>query len=382
MKRAIIVGLGAALTLGMAGVAWSRTTPAKNDYADPATWLCLPGRSDACAADQTATIVAADGTLTREPFKRAADPGIDCFYVYPTVSNDAGGNSDMSANLEELFVVSAQFARFGSVCRPFAPMYRQVTLTALRGFMTGKPIPADFGLAYTDVKEAWDWYLAHENKGRGVILIGHSQGSGMLQQLIRNEIDGKPAQKLLVSAMLLGSNVPVTDGMFGTVPVCTSEGQTGCLISYVSFRDTAPPPPTSRFGKVAEAGMTANCSNPAALGGGSAVLSSYLWATPRGGSDGGVARPWVAGKTVETPWVATPGLLSAQCVSKDGFSYLSVHINADPADPRTDEISGDVVTLGKVDANWGLHLIDVNLGMGDLIRIAGAEARAWKAKGK
>lgn len=380
MKRALIIGMGAALAVS--GLAWGQAAPPpKVNYGEPATWLCLPGRDDACDADQTATVVAADGTLTRQPFKAARKPAIDCFYVYPTVSNDPGGNSDLTANAEELFVVSAQFARFGSVCRTFAPLYRQITLTALRGFITGKPIPADFNLGYNDARDAWNWYLTHENKGRGVILIGHSQGSGVLQRLIKEEIDGKPAQTLLVSAMLIGSNVPVRDGRFGSVPVCAADSQLGCLISYVSFRDTAPPPPTSRFGVVAEAGASANCSNPAALGGGNALLSSYLWATPRGGSDGGVSRPWVSGRTVDTPWVATPGFLSAQCVSKDGFSYLAIHVNADPADPRTDEISGDVVVLGQVDPNWGLHLIDMNLGMGDLVRIAGAQAKAWKAKG-
>ncbi|MCF8506103.1 MAG: DUF3089 domain-containing protein [Caulobacter sp.] len=380
MARALIIGMGAALAF--AGLAWAQTSsiPAGNDYARPETWLCLPGRTDACAADQTATIVAANGTLTREAFTPAADPGVDCFYVYPTVSNDPTGNSDMTANAEELFVVSAQFARFGAVCRTFAPLYRQITLTALRGFMTGKPIPADRELGYGDVKAAWDWYLKHENKGRGVILIGHSQGSGVLQRLLKEEIDGKPAGKLLVSAMLIGTNVPVKDGRFGGIPVCASADQTGCLISYVSFRDTVPPPATSRFGVVAEPGATAACVNPAMLGG-SGALSSYLWALPRGGSDGATARPWATGQTVGTPWVATPGLLSAQCVQKDGFSYLSVHVNADPADPRTDDITGDVVAMGKVDANWGLHLIDMNLAMGDLVRVAKAQAAAWTAKG-
>jgi hypothetical protein len=382
MRKAFLAGLGAAVALMYGSLAQAQaqtpTPPAKNDYASSQAWLCLPSRKDACSQDQNVTVVMADGTLVREPFKVAADPGIDCFYVYPTVSNDLTGNSDMSANIEELFVVSAQFARFGSVCRTFAPLYRQVTLTALRGFMTGKPIPADRELAYADVKDAWTWYLTHENKGRGVILIGHSQGSGVLQRLIAEEIDGKPAGKLLVSAMLIGASVPVVDGKFGGVPVCKSDSQTGCLISFVSFRDTVPPPPTSFFGVVAQDGATAACTNPAALGGGKGVLSNYMWAAPRGGLDAGAPRQWATGKTVNTLWVSTPGLLSAECVQKGRYSYLSVQVNADPADPRADDISGDVIEGGKVNAAWGLHLIDVNLAQGDLLRIAAAQARAWK----
>jgi len=381
MTRALIIGMGAALAF--ASLAWAQTAPTltPNDYSRPQTWLCLPGRTDACAADQTATIVAANGTLTREAFTRATDPGVDCLYVYPTVSNDPTGNSDMVANAEELSVIAAQFARFGSVCRTFAPLYRQVTVTALRGLLTGKPMPADMNRGYEDVRDAWNWYLANENKGRGVILIGHSQGSRMLHRLVEEEINGKPAQKLLVSAMLLGSNVPVKDGKFGAIPVCTSDSQLGCLISYVSFRDTVPPAATSRFGLVAEAGATAACVNPAALGGGTGLLSSYQWSKPRAG--GPAPWPWSKDKVVDTPWAATPGLLSATCVKgPGGHSYLSIRVNADPADPRADDITGDVMTAGGTpDANWGLHLIDVNLAMGDLVRIAKAQSAAWTTKG-
>jgi hypothetical protein len=378
MRGMMLAGLGLVTGLMMAGTAMAQAAPARVDYGKGEAWLCLPGRTDACDQTLDATVVKADGALTLEPFKPAADPGVDCFYVYPTVSNDQTGNSDMTANDEERFVIAAQFARFGSVCRTFAPLYRQVTLTALRGLMTGKPIPASRDLGYADVRDAWNWYLANENNGRGVIFIGHSQGSGVLQRLLKEEIDGKPAGKLMVSAMLIGTNVPVVDGRFGGIPLCTADSQTGCLISFVSFRDTVPPPATSRFGVVTEPDAVAACTNPAALGGGKGALSNYLWATPRGGSDGGVARAWVPGKTLDTAWVSAPGLLWAQCVQANGFSYLSVTVNADPADPRTDDISGDVVVMGKVDANWGLHLIDVNLAQGDLLRIAAAQAKAWR----
>ncbi|MDQ0466321.1 hypothetical protein QO010_004114 [Caulobacter ginsengisoli] len=380
-----LVGLG----LLAAGAAWTQTppatpaptSPAKNDYADPKTWLCLPGRDDACAQDLTATVVQADGAVAKEPFKAADKPLVDCFYVYPTVSNDPGGNSDMTANREELAAAYVQFARFRAVCRPFAPLYRQFTLTALRGFMTGKPIPADRFLGYNDVRDAWNWYLANENKGRGVILIGHSQGSGVLRALIENEIDGKPAQKLMVSAILLGTNVPVSNrtGMWGSIPLCNSASQTGCLISYVSFRADSPPPASSRFGKVDSADSSAACVNPGALAGGKGLLRPYF--TNRASSGAGNAETvWAKGKTIDTVFVSTPGLVSAECVNKDGFSYLAVTVHGDPADARTDTIAGDVVVMGVIQKDWGLHLIDSNLGMGDQIDIAGQQAKAWTSK--
>jgi hypothetical protein len=59
---------------------------------------------------------------------------------------------------------------------------------------------------------------------------------------------------------------------------------------------------------------------------------------------------------------------------------LKVHGN--PADPRADEIAGDVVTNGQVQANWGLHLIDVQAAIGNLVDIVGQQAKAYQAKNK
>jgi hypothetical protein len=93
---------------------------------------------------------------------------------------------------------------------------------------------------------------------------------------------------------------------------------------------------------------------------------------------------WVKGKpNPTTPFISVPGLLTGQCVDKNGFSYLEVHVNAVPADPRTDTIEGDVVGAdGKISEDWGLHLIDANLVMGDLVDVVGAESKAWLAKAK
>ena len=352
---------------------------AKNDYRKAETWLCRPGAQDACAVDISTTVIAANGQLTREAFTPAANPPIDCFYVYPTVSLDPGGNSDMAAGPEERNVVRAQFARFGSVCRTFAPLYRQFTLTALRAGTAGKPITADRTLGYNDVLEAWNDYLKHDNNGRGVVLIGHSQGSGVLTQLIRNEIDGKPIQSRIVSALLLGSNVAVpkgkdVGGAFQHLPLCRAADQTGCVVTYVSFRSTIPPPAESRFGRVADATMEAGCTHPAALGGGSAPLHAHFTTG---------THAWLtSGTKIETPFVSVPGLLSARCVSNDKGSYLEVTVNGDAKDPRADDIPGDVMAAGKPNPSWGLHLIDVHEAMGDLVALVGRQSKAYAAKAK
>jgi len=80
---------------------------------------------------------------------------------------------------------------------------------------------------------------------------------------------------------------------------------------------------------------------------------------------------------VTTPFVSVPGLLSAECVSNDAGTYLAVHVNANPNDPRTDDIVGDVVVNNQVLPDWGLHLIDANLAMGNLIDLVRAESKAY-----
>jgi hypothetical protein len=374
---------------------------AKNDYGDGKNWLCRPGRedlsrrsadgakADACAVDQSTTIVAANGRLTREDWKANPNAPIDCFYVYPTVSTDPGGNSDMNAGPEENGVVRAQLARFASQCRVFAPLYRQATLTALRAATTGNPIAVDRALGYNDVLDAWNHYLLHDNNGRGVVLIGHSQGSGVLTQLMRNEIDGKPVQAKLISALLLGTSLAVpkgkdVGGAFQHIPLCHSTSQVGCAIAYASFRSTIPPPANSRFGRVQAENMQAACVNPAALGGGTGELHAYL--STAGRSIVGSAaepRPWVTpAKPIETPFVSVPGLLTALCVANDQGSYLEVTVHGNPADPRVDDIAGDVMTNGEVNPSWGLHLIDVNLAMGNLVEIVREQGKAYLAASK
>ena len=288
----------------------------------------------------------------------------------------------MEPGPEENGVVGVQLARFASQCRLYAPLYRQATLSALRAATTGSPLPVDRALGYNDVLDAWNYYLQHDNNGRGVVLIGHSQGSGVLTQLIRNEIDGKPAESKMVSALLLGTSLAVpkgkdVGGAFQHVPVCRSATQTGCVIAYASFRSTIPPPANSRFGRVQGENMQAVCAHPAALGGGSGELHAYLSARGLSIVGSSTAPAWTAGKSIETAWVSVPGLLTSECVVNDKGSYLEVTVHGDPNDPRTDDIVGDVVTNGQVNASWGLHLIDVNLAMGNLIDVVGQQARAY-----
>jgi hypothetical protein len=340
-------------------------------YADGANWICRPGLADdACAGDLDATAVAADGTATVEPHVPADDPPADCFYVYPTVSGDEGTNSDLD-DAEERGVTLIQAGRLTATCRVFAPVYRQVTLAMIGGGGSEAPAGVDpRQIAYDDVVDAFRHYVANDSDGRGFVLIGHSQGAGHLRRLIAEEIDEEPLLRdRLVAAYILGSTVAVPEGEvvggdFQNVPLCRVEDEVGCVVTYASFRSTAPPPADSFFGRPRQGDGVAGCVNPASVGGGSAELHPYFPGQP----------PYAdASRNAEitTPFVTLPDFVEAECVEEGGFSYLAVTVNGDPADPRTDDIGGDL------SPEWGLHLVDVQVAMGDVVALAESQIAAY-----
>jgi len=93
----------ALLSLVFAASAFAQTAeaPKPNDYSADASWLCRPGKKDACAVDLNTTIVKADGSFAREEWKGDPSAPIDCFYVYPTASRDPTLYSDLVPDGEE-----------------------------------------------------------------------------------------------------------------------------------------------------------------------------------------------------------------------------------------------------------------------------------------
>jgi len=149
-------------------------------------------------------------------------------------------------------------------------------------------------------------------------------------------------------------------------------------VTYASFRANVPPPANSRFGKVTGENMISACTNPAALRGGSGELHAYLGSQKSRLSSSAEPGPWVKPpQPINTPFVSLPGMLTAECVANEAGSYLAVTVHGNPAGPRTSEIVGDVVVNGQVVPDWGLHLIDVNLAMGNLIDIVHEQSKAY-----
>lgn len=391
-KRLLVATLGlvlAALALG--------TGPA--GAAEPEfRWLCKPGRAgDPCAGGSLLTKrVLADGSSsTSKPRTlKKLRSRVDCFYVYPTVSGQPGPNADLSEDPEIDAIARQQAARFSPGCRMFAPIYRQYTIAAILGGGISDEVAET---AYDGVKAAWRRYLTRFNKGRGIVLIGHSQGTGHLKRLISETFDRKPKlRKRLVAAVLIGGNVIVPKGRkvggnFRKIPACAKATQTGCVIAYSGYLKD-PPPPSALFGRVggalSEAGFDPDryeilCVNPARLDGSRGILKP-LYDTGRFPGVYGGLLPDLTG--VGAPWASFPGLYSAACRQQDGASWLGVDVLTDDSDPRP--------RIGEpLGRDWGTHLTEVNDAAGNLVAVVTRQEKAYvkslkkakkgkKAKGK
>lgn len=329
-------------------------------------------RSNPCRGGLDAVAIHADGTTTKQPFHPARHPPIDCFYVYPTVSGAKTDNAPLRSEPRIVATARAQAARFAAACRLFVPVYRQATVASLTsgGFFD----PAVRAKADADIRSAWHDYLRHDNRGRGVVLIGHSQGAMVLTRLIQREIDRNAAERrLLVSAMLLGGNVTTAagrnvGGSFAHVPVCRRVGQTGCVIAYSSFASV--PPTFSFFGRTFVPGQQVVCADPTRLAGGSGALHAFLPTVDLGPGGGlGAGLPAVPGSTAG--FQTFPGYLHARCRTAAGATFLFV--TAAPANGRP-------VMQETLGPQWGLHIIDVNLALGDLIAIAKRQSATWSSQ--
>ena len=356
--------------------AQTSTQPTAPNYASDSGWLCLPGRKDVCSTPLATTALNPNGYGSTGRSSVAKDPPLDCFYVYPTVSRDQGLNSDLSPS-EEIGAAQSQFARFAGVCRTFAPLYRQMTLGAVAAYAAGSDISAAGALAYRDVAASWHNYLATRNNGRPFVLIGHSQGSLMLQMLIAREIETSPAvASRMKLAILPGFNTIVPQGKlvggtFKKTPLCSRPGEIGCVISWVSFRDKNVPPAGAIFGVADQAGMTVGCVNPARPGASDWVpLDSYWYARSALPVPGGPIA-WSSEGPPPSPYLRTEGLVSARCVNDGQRGYLSIRTNHAPGQKWTDRIGGEVGVLNMFLPGWGMHLADMSEAQGDLIRQVG-----------
>ena len=333
--------------------------------------MCRPGIArNYCRGDLSTTTIDPKGGQTVIHADAATDPPVDCFYLYPTLSQQPRTNATLAIDPEEQDIARAQAALFGQVCAVYAPIYPQLTMQASFGNS------AAIQIAYDGVRAAFADYMANYNHGRGVVLIGHSQGAEVLVGLLHDEFDSKPeVRKRLVSALLLGGNVKVpvgklVGGDFTNIPACGSATQTGCVVAYSSYDET--PPAGSYFGRDESPTMFAYgsgdlqvlCVNPALPGSTAAEPLKPTFQTEYVVSLSPRPNP-----APTTPYTSYSSQLTGQCKTEGGASWLQI----------------DRVGDGKVmfalqrygGDSWGLHQHDVSLGTGTLIDLIRSESAAF-----
>jgi hypothetical protein len=337
-------------------------------------WLCQPGMSDdPCTQSQATTVDTAAGATSVVTPEPATSSGFDCFYVYGTASTETSVNADLKVQPAETDAAVAGASPFSPLCKVYAPIYRQVTVSDLEAHPNLDFGAAETVTAYDSIRSGFEDFLAHYSDGRPFVVIGDSQGAAMLDMLLARIVDDNAALRArLVAAIILGGNVEVppgtlVGGTFKHIPLCSRDGQDGCVIAYSSFPST--PPADSLFGRPGQgvslqstqtqkSGLQVACVNPAALSsGGPAALDSVF---PTEGK-------------ISTPWVAFPDRYTARCEDTDGASWLDVTPLGGSGDQRPLPATEDLGPL------YGYHVYDQPLAQGNLITDVTAAEHTWTA---
>ncbi|MBD2767049.1 DUF3089 domain-containing protein [Hymenobacter sp. BT664] len=201
-------------------------TPAAGpDYAQDSYWAALPTRRDSADA------VPRNTHLRDEQASAVAD----VFFVHPTTFyRSQAWNADLAKPRLNRFTdrstIRHQASAFNAAGRIYAPRYRQATLYSFFDEQTPNG-QAALDLAYSDVKAAFRYYLAHYNQGRPIIIAGHSQGTAHATRLVHDFFDNDPGlRRQLVAAYLIGYKVKPDEYL--SIRPCADSLATGCFVTY------------------------------------------------------------------------------------------------------------------------------------------------------
>jgi len=195
------------------------------DYSNQENWAALPTMQD-------------NADWTPKGLQNKQDSAqVDVFFIHPTTDvagfkGNANINNKMINKQTDNFSIKFQASVFNESCKIYAPRYRQAALNNFFSKNTDRSKEA-FDTAYQDIKVAFEYYLKNYNNGRAIVIAGHSQGSKHAQRLLQEFFDGKPLQKKLVVAYIIG--FPTHETKFQFLKILEKADAFGGYISYSTF---------------------------------------------------------------------------------------------------------------------------------------------------
>ncbi|HXR83013.1 MAG TPA: DUF3089 domain-containing protein [Hanamia sp.] len=200
------------------------------DYSDLNYWAASPFKYDP------------SDNIPTDMKDRSKDSLADVFFIYPTSYIDRKMPDGWNADIDDQAInkktdetsILYQASVFNKYCRVFVPRYRQANLYA---FYTSHKDSGEaaLDLAYEDVRNAFEYYLQNYNRGRPIIIASHSQGTWHAGKLLKEFFEGKPLQKQLVCAYIIG--LPVFTNYFSKLNPCSDSTATGCFVSWRTFQE-------------------------------------------------------------------------------------------------------------------------------------------------
>lgn len=198
------------------------------DYTDLQYWAAHPDKRD--NADSLPASHLKDVQATAE---------VDVFFVYPTIyTGNKKTHKKWNADIDDIALneeidnstILHQSSVFNGTGKIYAPRYRQAHINIYYEKERLTDAARALETAYEDVKNAFEYYLTHNNNGRPIILASHSQGTNHTERLLKEYFDGKPLQQQLVAAYLVG--MPIVKDSLKNIPPCITPEQTGCFCSW------------------------------------------------------------------------------------------------------------------------------------------------------
>ncbi|MGA0212463.1 MAG: DUF3089 domain-containing protein [Flavobacteriaceae bacterium] len=221
-----------------------RTAPEAPNYESESSWAVLPTQWP---------------KALEEVVGRFQERPADVFFIYPTLfssKKDSRWNADvMDQEIRNQVLSRAvpfQSSAWAQAANLYVPFYRQahyrifVDPYAAQGEEAGE-------LAYRDVKRAFEYYLAHFNKGKPIILAAHSQGSLHAKRLVKDFFDGTSLQSQLIAAYLIG--VKINPSEFSHIGPLTSPHSVGGFVSWNTYKQNNLP---KRYEKWYKGGVVTN----------------------------------------------------------------------------------------------------------------------------